>query len=367
MMEFQLSVRIAGKESLDVRIANSATVRDLKRVIFQQAPYFNKETNGGDQNGAANDIIITFAGEVLADDSVLKDTSLRDCTILHAVPCRNPALCTDQACINEDASGKSDLIPVEQARKFNCTFYGYCKDVCAALVPALLRFSCSFCDSTNIVIKTATVCQEWDRICSRQVALPAHCYGRCGGASANLFFKCAAHPSRSDFDQIVYLRQVLLNEHDIPCVTCESVSSLVVDFLCDPTHVLCLDCFVQYGSILVTERRFYWQEQTGCVIPCPVGCRHGFIHDPHHFYLLGRKLYEKFKDFAAEERFVREGGIFCSEVACNTAFVDLADSVFASCPKGHRYCRTCRDKIHSGGCDEPVIWTKGILSVSYKL
>lgn len=57
-------------------------------------------------------------------------------------------------------------------------------------------------------------------------------------------------------------------------------------FPCEAEHVTCLDCFREYCTIRLHERRFEFDEEY-YTLSCPAGCPNSFIREVHHFHLLG--------------------------------------------------------------------------------
>ena len=83
----------------------------------------------------------------------------------------------------------------------------------------------------------------------------------------------------------------------------------MVVFTCDGKdgHSLCLDCFIQYTKVALTERQFIETAQCGYSIQCPSNssnnnncyyywlslidkCDNSFVTEIHHFRLLGDEL-----------------------------------------------------------------------------
>lgn len=60
----------------------------------------------------------------------------------------------------------------------------------------------------------------------------------------------------------------------------------VLVFPCEAGHVTCLDCFREYCTVRLNERRFEFDEEY-YTLSCPAGCPNSYIHEVHHFHLLG--------------------------------------------------------------------------------
>lgn len=57
-------------------------------------------------------------------------------------------------------------------------------------------------------------------------------------------------------------------------------------FPCEAGHVTCLDCFREYCTVRLNERRFEFDEEY-YTLSCPAGCPNSYIREVHHFHLLG--------------------------------------------------------------------------------
>ncbi|OWA50968.1 E3 ubiquitin-protein ligase parkin [Hypsibius exemplaris] len=342
---------------LEMQIPPSTTVRQLKDQLLLS---MNAGLTSQEKDLNTKNLAIIFAGKALQDDHSLQECLIRDATILHVARSREdsstPTHDTQQESLLPGVStSKSDtesdhlIVTREQAASLQCAFYGYCRESCSDVTAVLLRFACDKCGGFVFVVDPITELDTWEDILDGG-KVHGVCYkDDCDGTDANLIFKCAAHQSRGQSDRMHYLRQIKLNLMDIACTTCGDVKTPVITFSCDPSHIMCLSCFQQYCAHLLAERRFTWVANLGSTARCPFGCADGLIVDPHHFYVLGRRLYENYKDFAAEECFLRSGGTYCS--TCGAPFVDESSNFFTTCPNGHRFCRKCGDIAHAGECD----------------
>ena len=66
----------------------------------------------------------------------------------------------------------------------------------------------------------------------------------------------------------------------------------VVVFDCPDKHTLCLDCFVEYCEVQLTDRQFEEHPDAGYTLRCPAKCEGSEIKESHHFRIMGpEKVY----------------------------------------------------------------------------
>ncbi|GIY13167.1 e3 ubiquitin-protein ligase parkin, partial [Caerostris extrusa] len=103
---------------------------------------------------------------------------------------------------------------------------------------------------------------------------------------------------------------------------------LVLVFPCADQHVICIECFLQYCTTRLNERRFIQNEKIGYSIDCPAGCTDSLIKEPHHFKLLGEEQYARYQE--------------CTRIVCTQANGSGCGFVF---------CRLCMQGFHIGPCE----------------
>ena len=58
-------------------------------------------------------------------------------------------------------------------------------------------------------------------------------------------------------------------------------------FDCPDKHTLCLDCFMQYCEVQLTDRQFEEHPSVGYTLRCPAKCEGSEIKESHHFRIMG--------------------------------------------------------------------------------
>ncbi|XP_076439369.1 E3 ubiquitin-protein ligase parkin-like [Babylonia areolata] len=225
-------------------------------------------------------------------------------------------------------------------------YYVYCK-VCGQVRAGRLRVKCSVCEGGAVLLDSDP--GGWEDVLTVG-HLTGSCQSlQCEGCQPMFYFKCAEQHGGSG--TVVALRHIMPNRRSVPCMTCEDVMSPVVVFPCEWSHVMCVGCFKMYCSIRLKERGFQHTAQYGYTLPCPAGCSRSYIQEQHHFCVLGEGQYERYKDFAAEECLMAEGGVFCPRQECASGFLLGSADTRVVCPHcKFVFCRRCRRDGHDGTC-----------------
>ncbi|WAR06757.1 PRKN-like protein [Mya arenaria] len=225
-----------------------------------------------------------------------------------------------------------------QKDSFLKQYFVYCK-VCGGLYPGKLRMRCQTCKQGAILM-----CQEpgsW-----ADVLTAGRLQGLCKDCDSNqpaqFYFKCGSHDGD---EECAPLRHVKPNTRDIECVICTDIRSPILVYPCGDKHVVCVDCFTTYAQTNLDRRSFVADPDIGYSLPCPVGCDNSLIRDIHHFQLLGKVQYERYKDFGAEECVIQAGGVFCPNVGCGAGMIvdQQAKDV---------HCHACQPMATMEGPDE---------------
>ncbi|CAF1176564.1 unnamed protein product [Didymodactylos carnosus] len=113
----------------------------------------------------------------------------------------------------------------------------------------------------------------------------------------------------------------------------------------DCQHSVCLECFKDYAISSLNSRNFVFHPTIGYTLGCLEQCPNTLIKDLHHFQLIGKVNYEKYKKFAAEEYVVNNGGLLCPTVGCGCGLLidDKETNRKIVCPECHTtFCRECK-------------------------
>ncbi|ESO87318.1 hypothetical protein LOTGIDRAFT_107352, partial [Lottia gigantea] len=233
-------------------------------------------------------------------------------------------------------------------------YYVYCKD-CRGLNPGKLRFNCSTCKEGAFITDRGP--DSWYDITVPN-RISGNCQNQtCDGKMAEFYFKCGE--SHNDiYCKPVGLRHIRPNSRQIDCIACGEKQSPVLVYPCPDGHVTCLDCFTRYCEVMLNERRFIHNDDYGYTLPCPAKCEGSLIQENHHFCLMGEELYNKYKEFAAEEYALRTGAILCPGPDCGNAiypesFHDQRKLRCADCE--YNFCADCRGAVHEGDCNVQLL------------
>ncbi|XP_052242320.1 E3 ubiquitin-protein ligase parkin-like [Dreissena polymorpha] len=128
-------------------------------------------------------------------------------------------------------------------------------------------------------------------------------------------------------------------------------ASPILVYPCPDQHVVCIDCFKVYAQTSLDQRTFIEDQEVGYSLSCPVGCENSLIHDVHHFQLLGKDQYERYKDFGAEECLLKSGGIFCPNPGCGEGILVVEQARSVKCHTCRfEFCRQCSSAVDPGEC-----------------
>jgi len=230
-------------------------------------------------------------------------------------------------------------------------FYIWCNSPCKSLQAGKLRVRCSQCGEGAIVLYNDPC--DWD-----DVLLPNRVSGHCetpgceSPVPAQFYFKCGGHDGGRE-DTAPPLNLVKNNIKDVPCLACTEVNPLVVVFECAARHVICVDCFGDYGRSRLNERQFVLDVDLGYTLPCAVGCQNSLVKESRHFKILGEENYTRYQTFAAEEVVLQAGGVLCPQPGCGAGILpDLTgDCRRVGCVDcGFVFCRDCLQGAHLGAC-----------------
>ncbi|XP_060580055.1 E3 ubiquitin-protein ligase parkin-like [Ruditapes philippinarum] len=223
-------------------------------------------------------------------------------------------------------------------------YYVYCK-TCCGLYPGKLRVRCVNCMQGSILLDKEP--SNWDDVLVAG-RLNGHCTTCDDTTIAQFYFKCCEHDGEEECTPLRYVRP---NRHCIDCVTCSIECSPVMVYPCPDKHVMCIDCFKSYAQVSLDQRSFVEDPNIGYSLHCPVGCEGSLLKDIHHFKLLGKEQYERYKDFGAEECLLQSGGILCPNTGCGEGIIVEDDARNVQCRTCRmEFCRQCRQEVHRGSC-----------------
>lgn len=294
----------------------------------------------------AEEIQLIFTGCVLKNDAVLKDHGIGNCTVLHAFK-QTPL----EVSANRTASQTAYADPY---KKNIHHFFVYCKDNCQCLCPGKLRVRCATCSEGYIVLQ-----REPDNFDDVIQSGKIKCECKSNSCQENLqyasfYFKCANH--QSDVDTAPVLKHIRPNTKSVECLTCSSISTPVLVFPCDRSHVMCLECFRSYGIVRLNDRMFIEDKDLGYSLPCPAGCENSLLQDAHHFYLLGQEQYERYKRFGTEEYVLQNGGVLCPSPGCGAGILMEDECKQVVCHNCRfEFCRHCLNGYHGNSDCTPQL------------
>ncbi|XP_041462571.1 E3 ubiquitin-protein ligase parkin-like [Lytechinus variegatus] len=314
------------------------------------------------------DIRLIFAGKLITDVQTMEDLRICENTVIHAVPSQRiqhcetihdtdveqpPVLGLLESRIVDKDGNIPDLDPGSSLRP---GFYVYCKSHCVSIQPGKLRVCCQTCKDPAFIVREDPVCWD-DVILSDRISGSCLTPG-CQGDKAEFFFKCSSHIASGN-DQLTVLPLIRTNTRRVMCITCADVLISVLVFPCSAAHVMCLDCFSQYCRLCLNERRFIQSPQLGYTLPCPAGCEDSLIKDTHHFLVLGKEQYARYKRFGTEEYLLSEGGVFCPSPGCGAGILlESGEERRVECLQeegfgcGFVFCRNCHEAYHDGACGQ---------------
>ena len=77
-------------------------------------------------------------------------------------------------------------------------------------------------------------------------------------------------------------------------------------------YMSCVDCNSFFPLTLCNSRDCFFMT---------AGCPESFIQEQHHFCIMGPEEYNRYKDFAAEECLLADGGMYCPRKECGCGFL----------------------------------------------
>ncbi|XP_063402975.1 E3 ubiquitin-protein ligase parkin-like isoform X2 [Mytilus trossulus] len=295
------------------------------------------------------EIQLIFTGYLLKNDAILKDVSICNCTVIHAFQ-QKPLEVTAKFTTVDSQDLKCGKVNRDVHH-----FFVYCKEQCQSLCPGKLRVKCGNCCEGHIVLQREP--ENFDDV-MKSGMLQCECKSEgCQGnlQSAQFYFKCASHSS--EFDTAPVLRHIRPNKKNIECLTCSTVSSPLLVFPCDKSHVMCIECFRSYGIVRLNDRMFIEDVNHGYSLPCPVGCENSLLQDAHHFYLLGEEQYERYKRFGTEEYVLQNNGVLCPFPGCGAGILIENSCKQVVCHNCRfEFCKQCLNSYHgSSECRQQLL------------
>ncbi|CAG5121537.1 unnamed protein product [Candidula unifasciata] len=229
-------------------------------------------------------------------------------------------------------------------------FFVFCK-LCDCIRPAKLRLSCTECGNGAFILERGP--SNWEDISSNTTLKGVCTTPSCDCNTPKFYLRCSqSHEGELEGTSVV-LKHVQSNHRRIACIICEDVVSHILIFPCSLGHVICLECFRQYGSTCLSERRFVEHPLHGYTLPCPAGCVDSHIEESHHFILLGPEKYEHYKMFGAEEYVLQNGGVLCPAPGCGMGLFPEENERLIKCQEcKYESCRNCRRAYHTGSCED---------------
>ncbi|CAB3369827.1 Hypothetical predicted protein [Cloeon dipterum] len=329
------------------------------------------------------EVKIIFAGKELLDTTIIADCDLGDQSILHAVRSKPIGILSMQSAGSPSEGSMPmcetlvDLQLTLQEREDNKTvneknkahFYVYCGSSCHGMKAGKLRVRCGHCKSGAVTVARDPCCWE-------DVLTPDRVEGHCESTQCNgqlrfcqFYFRCADHISQGEEDEAVALYLIKNNIKEVPCLACTDVSNTVLVFPCSEGHVTCLDCFRQYCSSRLRERRFHSDKNLGYTLPCPAGCDNSFIEETHHFRLLSEEEYAQYQRFGAEEFVLQAGGVLCPQPGCGMGILVDGGCTKVACVNGcgFVFCKNCLQGYHIGECQDVEIGATALEQPSYSV
>lgn len=197
-----------------------------------------------------------------------------------------------------DISENSVVLVIPRIKKNR--FFVYCYE-CSEVNPAVLRWSCDVCRKTGFVPTDASRPE-------RRVSGTC-CASSCESTWGNLSFYCF---NSVEHCPVVYLKHIHRNFDLIPCVACLSEDCDLIVTVCEQkAHSLCLSCFKDYAREYLEEGLFTLVDGLGYTLGCPAGCGDAYISDPHHFRLVGREFYSRYKELSVARYMLTQDTAIC--------------------------------------------------------
>ena len=254
------------------------------------------------------------------------------------------------------------------------SFYVYC-DSCTEVKPCRLAVLCAMCHQSE-PFRASRLPRKWDECFASRVS------GSCRGCGPSVKTWAVFIPHCTECDSLAApLLQVVRNVDHRLCVGCWSEEDVIVNFQCQghgvggsdavsaggggsasaddasnamlPPHVQCIECFKNYASMSVTDRKLVLDKSALCyTVTCPLGCSSSSL-DTQMFRILGAASYKKFKRFSALNFADDNQVVWCPRQGCNHGFIPPKNQKKKklTCPACQRsHCRLCRKKWHRGAC-----------------
>jgi len=348
-------IRFNASQSYEVDVSLKDSIASVKQKLaaVSQTP--------------AGHINLVLAGQIMGDHRLVEEFSLGSYTTLHAfcwaddsaVPVRGqpkppppgPQISLiDQGTSNVDSQtqGQGDQEVPERSPPSNGRqrFFVFCK-LCDGVRPGKLRVMCAVCESGAFLVTRGP--DSWRDI-SPHTDISGQCQ-ECHATRPHFYMRCSAgHPGG---EGAVVLRHVQGNHRRVDCIICGDIMSVILIFPCPDGHVICLQCFRQYGASSLSERRFTAHREYGYTLPCPAGCEGTYIEETHHFLVMGKDRYERYKNFAAEEFVLQNGGLLCPAPGCGMGLLPEGGGRELTCHACQQtICRECLREFHYGDCEE---------------
>uniref|UniRef100_A0A146LNZ3 E3 ubiquitin-protein ligase parkin n=1 Tax=Lygus hesperus TaxID=30085 RepID=A0A146LNZ3_LYGHE len=347
----------------------------------------------------ADDMEIILAGKSLDDSTTIADCDLGEQSVLHAVKSHGQRQRRSRPLnqIMSDLVEENDALPASVSeidenhdtvqpspadsdgkpqKPQQAHFYVYCATCMTNNLgnPTLplkpkegkLRVRCSSCKSGAIQLDSDPA--SWSDVLER-TRITGDCQeqGCSDGpvAWAEFYFKCAEHVPKSENEsEAVPLYLIRANSRSTPCLACMDIMDTVIVFSC--AHTICLDCFNDYITSKIRERKFVLDDDVGYSLLCPVGCEGSLITEIHHFRLLAPHLYNMYQQFATEDFVLKSGGVLCPHPNCGMGIYPDDDCDAVRCTCGYVFCKKCLQGNHIGDCDNAVDILTG-LSPTYTI
>lgn len=200
-------------------------------------------------------------------------------------------------------------------------FFVFCQ-ACDSMCPGKLRVVCSQCDHGSILFQREP--QSWADLLDPS-GIECKCYTPgCNGKQARFFFKCieeTKHPQEAKSGPVLPLNRLRRNAIKVKCLACLGADAEIVLVWPHCDHVICLDCFRDYGKTALSERRLSLIDSLGYTVNCPIdapSCEASWIETPH-LRLLDAHSYSLYRKQETEELVFQNGGILCPFSDCDEA------------------------------------------------
>ncbi|KAK3594485.1 hypothetical protein CHS0354_030007 [Potamilus streckersoni] len=333
-----VNVKFNSSAQYHLEVAHTDTVQNVKEKVSLKSGVDSKQ------------IQLIFAGKILCNETQLQDLSLGSESILHAFQERSsvvPTLDVSYTSTTEEADSPKTASPTTITRTPH-QYYVYCKE-CNLLQVGKLRVRCKRCQEGGIILKREP--ENWEDVLNAE-RIHGECKSGCyGDQPAQFYFKCASHQGDTQEAIVVPLKHIRPNRKLVECITCGCVSTPILVFPCEHQHVMCLECFKSYGNVRLNDRAFVQDQEYGYSLPCPAGCMNSLIQESHHFCLLGKNQYERYKIFGAEECLLQNGGVQCPQPQCGEGMILDSSISKITCPNCRfKFCRKCLSEYHDGEC-----------------